>query len=83
MAENDLDAALAEIGGDREVKVPFGDLDLGHLYRIRQLEKTGSVVLGKKIQGMKASLDVGDEEIKLFTYLPNAMKHERLSIQCS
>jgi len=75
MANIDIDAALQEIGGDQEVKVPFGELDVGHMYRIRQLTRTESIVHGKKIDGIRANLDIGDEAVKLFTYLPNAMKN--------
>lgn len=64
----DIDGMLNEIEGS-EVKMPFGDLNIGMLYDVRSLEKTSTLFQGKQIEGMKANISF--EGLQFFTYLPS------------
>lgn len=64
----DFKALIEEID-EQEVKVPFGELERGVLYKILALKKTSSQYNGKEISGMHAQL-LTEEGMKLFTYLP-------------
>jgi len=54
---------------EQEIKVPFGELEKGTVYKLLQLKRTTAMYLQKEIRGMHASMET-PEGLKIFTYLP-------------
>lgn len=64
----DIDALLNEVE-EADLKIAFGDLEVGIEYKVRSLQRTSTQMRDKTIPGMLCRI-ASPDQLNMFTYLP-------------